>query len=103
MSEWVDVHFQALETCGNRARTAANMLTVQDVFQDSKAKQPSESAPASMFGDLSHSGTLAGQVNDVWAALKEELGTGRSRLLGVEKAIDEVETNLRKATKASTV
>ncbi|NUW30233.1 hypothetical protein HTZ77_02140 [Nonomuraea sp. SMC257] len=103
MSEWVDVHFQALETCGKRARSAANMLTVEDVFQDSSAKKPADAAQASMFGDLSHSGALAGKVNDVWSALKEELGTGRSRLQGVEKAIDQVETNLRKATKAATV
>ncbi|MEV0148067.1 MULTISPECIES: hypothetical protein [unclassified Nonomuraea] len=103
MSEWVDVHFQALETCGKRARTAANMLTVQDALQDSKAKQPSGTAPASMFGDLSNAGSLSGRVDDVWTALKDELSTGRSRLLGVEKAIEQVETSLRKATKASTV
>ena len=53
------------------------------------------------FGGLKDSGDLATDVDKVWQALKEELQAGKSRLNSVEKAIDQVETNLRKASKAS--
>jgi hypothetical protein len=101
MSDWVDVHFQALEECGKRARKAASMFDLDDAFDGTKSTAPRESASPATFGNLKDSGGLATDVDKVWQALKDELHLGKTRLNGVEKAIDQVETNLRKAAKAS--
>lgn len=101
MSGWVDVHYQALEECGKRARKVANMLDLDDAFEGTKSTAPTGQTSVKTFGGLKDSGGLATDVDKVWQALNEELQAGKSRLNSVEKAIDQVETNLRKASKAS--
>ncbi|MBT2224511.1 MULTISPECIES: hypothetical protein [Nonomuraea] len=101
MSGWVDVHYQALEECGKRARKVANMLDLDDAFEGTKSSAPTGQTSSKTFGALKDSGDLATDVDKVWRALEEELQAGKSRLNSVEKAIDQVETNLRKAAKAS--
>ncbi|NRQ40623.1 hypothetical protein HII36_53770 [Nonomuraea sp. NN258] len=97
----VDVHFSALEECGNRARRVASRLDLDDAFSGTDVKAPSEQVSGSIFGDLTGAGELADQVEKVWKALKGELKSGQSRLAAVERSIDQVESNLRKAGKAS--
>ncbi|WP_219467193.1 hypothetical protein [Nonomuraea rhizosphaerae] len=101
MSDWVDVHYRALEECGNRAHKVANMLDLDDAFEGTNSKAPTTTSTPKTFGDLKDSAALATGVDKAWQALRDELHMGKSRLNAVEAALDQVETNLRKASKAS--
>lgn len=101
MANYVDVHFQALEECGKRAHKVAKMLSLDDAFQNTESRAPTRPTATSIFGHLADSGALADAVDQVWDGLRTDLSDGESRLGSVEKAIDEVEKNLRAASKAS--
>ncbi|WP_181019849.1 hypothetical protein [Nonomuraea typhae] len=96
----VDVYYDAFDDFRTACRKAASGMNVSDaITNDPKkpVKAPGPTTDSSIFGKLAKSGTLATAVDGVWKELGDELGLVKSNLQGVERAIDQVETNLRKA------
>ncbi|MEV0993352.1 hypothetical protein [Nonomuraea sp. NPDC050202] len=97
----VDVSYKALDECRVRVRTAANEFKLDDIVADSKSKVPDERTDATLFGMLNNVTELTGKMDAAWAAIRAEIDAGRIKLESVERALNDVETNLRTAATAS--
>jgi hypothetical protein len=92
----VDVHYSALDQLRSSVKTQTGKLgAVGDKLGQSAT------VPASIFGKLDGADQMASSVGQIELLAAHEIGMGRSRLQGVETAVDQVETNLRKAEHAS--
>lgn len=96
-----DVHAQALEECGGQAHKVKNMLDPGDAFLGTSLKAPEEDIDSGVFGDVEGAAALAAKVDQVWASVRDELGAGRNRMEGVERALNDVATNFRGAERAA--
>ncbi|MFI7697916.1 hypothetical protein [Nonomuraea sp. NPDC049480] len=91
----LDLHFQALEDCASAARKVARELA------DVVSTYPAKSTDSSIFGKLTGSSGLAGVIDEVEGMVDGELGHAKSKLEGVERALDKVRDNVRTANQAS--
>jgi hypothetical protein len=91
----LDIHFEALDDC----RTSAK--TVSGKFGDLAEGYPARSADSSIFGKLAGSAGLAAAVDKVESTADGEFGKAKSLVESVERALDLVEDNVRKANSPS--
>ncbi|GLW05002.1 hypothetical protein Misp01_01320 [Microtetraspora sp. NBRC 13810] len=91
----VDIYFDALDQCRTTARKVAGDFT------ELGAAHPAASADSTMFGRLTDASTLAQAIDDVEKTLDSELGAVATKLRGVERALDDVEGNLRGVNRAT--
>ncbi|NUO96804.1 MAG: hypothetical protein HOV96_15060 [Nonomuraea sp.] len=91
----LDIHFDALDDC----RTAAK--TVAGKFGDLADGYPAKAADSSIFGKLAGSSALATAVDLVESTADREFGKAKSLVQSVERALDLVESNVRKANSPS--
>jgi len=98
---FVDVSYQAFDDCRGRVRTASKEFDLGDILKDSQAKTPAARTGATLFGTLTGAQELAAEVDAAWSGIRAEISGGHAKLDGVERALDDVETNLRKAAAAS--
>ncbi|MFI9596313.1 hypothetical protein [Nonomuraea sp. NPDC052265] len=97
----VDVSYTALDECRTRIHLASKDFALDEILKVSKSKTPAAVTEPRLFGMVEGVTDLAAKVDAVWAAVRVELGTAQRRLESVERALDEVETNLRTAATAS--
>ncbi|MGI5269178.1 hypothetical protein ACQEUU_08515 [Nonomuraea sp. CA-218870] len=93
----IDVHVQALEECGRQALRVRNMLDLDDAFVDAGRKAPQGDTDSGIFGELENAKKLASKVDEVWEAVRDELGAARNRLGNVERSLGDVAANFREA------
>ncbi|MFJ2030196.1 hypothetical protein [Streptosporangium sp. NPDC087985] len=97
-ASWVagtDIHFDALDQC----RTTTKKLAGK--YGDLGGTYPATSTDSSIFGRLADSGALAGAVDMIENTVDSELGQVKSKLEGVERALDDVQENVRKVNRAT--
>ncbi|GAA2210613.1 hypothetical protein GCM10009850_060720 [Nonomuraea monospora] len=87
----LDIHFDALDDC----RTATRTLSGQ--FGDLADGYPAERPDSTIFGRLGGSSGLADAVRTVETTCDSEFGKARSLLKSVERALDVVQDNVRRA------
>ncbi|GAA3812164.1 hypothetical protein GCM10022226_36030 [Sphaerisporangium flaviroseum] len=88
----IDLNREALAKLRTSVHTQAGKLaTVGDGFPAKDA------AASSIFGTLEGAGALAAAIGRVEGHVDRELGTVKSRLDGVERALDTIEQNVLKA------
>ncbi|TDC02125.1 hypothetical protein E1267_30070 [Nonomuraea longispora] len=87
----LDIHFDALDDCRTSARTVAGK------FLDLAEAYPHDRPDSTIFGRLSDSSALADAVRDVELAADSEFGKAKSLVSGVERALDLVQDNVRRA------
>ncbi|GAA2643071.1 MULTISPECIES: hypothetical protein [Nonomuraea] len=97
----LDVHFQALDECARAAKNASKALVPGDMMSPRKLPPlPGKLTDSTVFGRLDNSQSLAIDIDKIWRdVLGTDLGLARSKLGGVERALDKVETNIRAADK----
>ncbi|MGI5283941.1 hypothetical protein ACQEVF_11470 [Nonomuraea polychroma] len=98
---YVDVHVQALEECGRQALKVKNMLDFDDAFVDSGSKAPQGETGSGIFGTIDGAEELAVKIDEVWNAVRDDLGEGRNRMENIERALGEVALNFRDAETGS--
>ncbi|NUR83153.1 MAG: hypothetical protein HOY71_03590 [Nonomuraea sp.] len=98
---YVDAPFKAFEDCRQRVRWAAKRFDVDDTIKETKSQMPKGNVESALFGTVTGADTLATSVNHLWGGINVEFALGKMRLEATEGALDEVESNLRKAGKAS--
>ncbi|WP_187414503.1 hypothetical protein [Nonomuraea sp. PA05] len=98
---FVDASYQAFDECRTRVRTASQEFNLADILKDSKSKTPAERTDPTLFGMLNNVTDLTAQMDATWAAVRAEIESGRLKLAEVERALSDVETNLRTAAAAS--
>jgi hypothetical protein len=87
----LDIHFDALDDC----RTSAKTLIGK--FGDLADGYPAERPDSTIFGRLSDSSALADAVRGVETTCDSEFGKAKSLVESVERALDLVQDNVRKA------
>jgi hypothetical protein len=87
----LDIHFEALDDC----RTSAK--TLMGKFGDLADGYPAERPDSTIFGRLGGSSGLADAVRAVETACDSEFGKAKSLLESVERALDLVQDNVRRA------
>jgi hypothetical protein len=93
----IDLNREALARLRVSVHTQAGKLAaVGDGFPAKDAASPS------LFGTLTGAADLAAAIGRVEGHVDRELGTVKSRLDGVERALDTIEDNVRKAEHATT-
>ncbi|MFI9550143.1 hypothetical protein [Nonomuraea endophytica] len=97
----VDVSYQAFDECRTRIRAASKEFDLDFILKDSQAKPPAELTDAKLFGKLDGAAQLAAKVDATWTGIRVELDSGQIKLESVERALNDVETNLRTADKAA--
>ncbi|MEU7877329.1 hypothetical protein [Microbispora bryophytorum] len=91
-----DIHFQALESC----RTAVSKAWGQyESLHGGLPETPGTRAAA--FGHVDGAAALAAAVDTAYAALTVEVADARTKLKGVERALESVQDNVRTAHKAT--
>ncbi|MEU1387768.1 MULTISPECIES: hypothetical protein [unclassified Nonomuraea] len=99
---FVDVSYKAFDECRTQINIAAKKIDVDDILKVGKSKPPATQTDGSkLFGKLNDAAELAAQMDGTWSAIRNEIESGRLKLESVERALDAVETNLRKAETAS--
>ncbi|MBN6056481.1 hypothetical protein JYK22_31425, partial [Nonomuraea sp. RK-328] len=90
----LDVHYKALEECGNAAYRLA-----KDFDQAyGELKPAAETDAAKLLGKLDGAAALVGQIKKVESeTVKKEFGEAADRLRAVEKALDQVQSNVKEA------
>ncbi|GGL14863.1 hypothetical protein Sme01_16160 [Sphaerisporangium melleum] len=88
----LDVNYDALAKLRVAVNTQAGRLA--GIGDDFPARQ---AASSSLFGTLTGAAELAAAIGSVERHVDEELGVVKTRLDGVERALDTVETNVRNA------
>ncbi|NUR88107.1 MAG: hypothetical protein HOY71_28810 [Nonomuraea sp.] len=91
----LDIHFDALDDCRIAAKTVAGK------FGDLAEGYPAKAADSSIFGKLADSSALATAVDLVESTADREFGKAKSLVQSVERALDLVESNVRKANTPS--
>ncbi|MEU4542666.1 hypothetical protein [Nonomuraea dietziae] len=94
----MDIHFEALDKCRRDALKAAGQYESVDLAMPEKASTPTDST---IFGKVGGAGGLAEAVDTAWNTLSSELGQAKKKLGSVERALDTVMDNVRKAHKAT--
>ncbi|MFI6180028.1 hypothetical protein ACIA8R_31115 [Nonomuraea sp. NPDC051191] len=97
----VDVSYTALDECRTRIHVASKDFALEEILKVSQSKTPAEVTPPDLFGKLDGAGDLAAKISATWTAVRVELGSAQRRLENVERALDQVETNLHEAATAS--
>ncbi|MFF0866742.1 hypothetical protein ACFYUV_33630 [Nonomuraea sp. NPDC003560] len=97
----VDVSYKALDECRTRVHIASKDFALDEILKASKSQTPADTTEPRVLGMIPGVTDLAAKIDAVWAAVRVELGSGQGRLEAVERALDEVESNLRKAATAS--
>lgn len=100
-SDLVDVSYKAFDDCRQRVRTAVKQFDMQDVMTESKSKTPPMETDGKIFGNVAFIDKLLGLVDTTSHGVQNEIEIGNAKLKSVENALDQVETNLRAAEKAS--
>lgn len=93
----VDVHFSALDRCRTAAKTGATN------FETLLEKYPAAATDSSLFGKVAGASALATVIDGVENTVSDERDEVVSKLRGTERALDDVETNIREADKAGEV
>ncbi|MFC4584701.1 hypothetical protein [Sphaerisporangium corydalis] len=93
----IDLNREALAKLRVSVNTQAGKLALIGDGFPSK-----DGAGSSMFGKLAGAEALAGAVGRVEGHADGELGTVKSRLDGVERALDTIESNIQKAEHGTT-
>ncbi|MBX6385162.1 MAG: hypothetical protein IRZ07_19695 [Microbispora sp.] len=91
-----DIHFQALESCRIAVRKAWGQY---ESLHGGLPEAPG--TPAAVFGHVDGAAALADAVDTAYAALTAEVGDARTKLKGVEQALESVQDNVRTANKAT--
>ncbi|MEU1386289.1 MULTISPECIES: hypothetical protein [unclassified Nonomuraea] len=91
----LDIHFEALDDCRIAAHAVANK------FGDLADGFPATAVDSSIFGKLAGSSALATVVDGVEGVTDRECGKAKSLVQSVERALDLVESNVRKANDPS--
>ncbi|GGQ02559.1 hypothetical protein GCM10010140_35920 [Streptosporangium pseudovulgare] len=90
----VDIHFQMLDQCRTTAKTLAGK------FEELGGQYPAKTADSSVFGRLTDSSGLAAALDTVEKTLDDQLGRVGKKLRLVERALDQVQDNVRGANRA---
>ncbi|MFI6918569.1 hypothetical protein ACIBIZ_01350 [Nonomuraea spiralis] len=91
MMAGLDIHFDALDDC----RIAANGVVGK--FGDLADDYPAKAADSTIFGKLADSSALATVVDRVENTADREFSKAKSLVQSVERAMDLVQSNVRKA------
>ncbi|WP_336207641.1 hypothetical protein [Nonomuraea sp. LPB2021202275-12-8] len=91
----LDIHFDALDDC----RSAAKRLAGK--FGELAEGYPAETTSSSIFGKLAGVSALATAVDGVEKTASSEFGKAKTLVEGVERALDQVQDNVRTANKPS--
>ncbi|MCG5218956.1 hypothetical protein [Streptosporangium sp. KLBMP 9127] len=94
----MEIHFEALDRCRTAARTASGDFETLDGDMPNTASKPTESA---IFGTVDGASGLASAIDSGWGTLSDELGDAKVKLDGVERALSDVEENVREANRAT--
>ncbi|MEV6865741.1 hypothetical protein AB0M44_32690 [Streptosporangium subroseum] len=92
-----DLHFPTLDKCCSAVKKPATRL------EERGDPYPAKAAGSTAFGNRAGSSGLATILDRIESAVDGEPGRLTGRLLLVERALDEVETNIRRADKAGEV
>ncbi|MFG1703413.1 hypothetical protein ACFLIM_09475 [Nonomuraea sp. M3C6] len=87
----LDIHFDALDDC----RTSAK--TLKGKFGDLADDYPADRPDSTIFGRLGDSSALADAVRSVETTADNEFGKAKSLMESVERALDLVQDNVRRA------
>nr|WP_189181284.1 hypothetical protein [Microbispora rosea] len=91
-----DIHFQALESC----RTAVRRAWGQ--YESLHGGLPdSPDTGSALFGRVDGAAALAEAVDTAYGVLSAETADARTKLKGVERALEAVQDNVRTAHKAT--
>lgn len=90
----LDVHEKALQDCGDAAYRLAKDF--DGAYGELKPAVALDGV-AKLFGKLAGAGALAGQIKKVEDDAKKEFGAAADRLRAVEKALEQVERNVKEA------
>lgn len=94
----VDVYFQALDECADTAGKVGKRLVPADLLP--KDAPPPKSFDSFVFGRLGNSKALSEQVENIWKeTITTDLQQGGKKLEAVERALDQVQKNIRTADK----
>ncbi|MFI6787893.1 hypothetical protein ACIBG4_11235 [Nonomuraea sp. NPDC050383] len=93
----LDLRYEALDD----GQTVAREL-VKD-YRAAAGGYPAATADSLMFGRLDGSSALAGLLDEVEQIISDDLEYAHRRLSGVESALEDVRSNVKKAEKASTI
>ncbi|MEV3984452.1 hypothetical protein [Nonomuraea sp. NPDC049758] len=96
----VDVSYKALDECRTQINIAAKKMFLDDLLRLSPSKPPAQT-DASLFGKLNGAPELAALMDAAWTAIRVEIESCRLKLESAERALDDVENNLRTAGTAS--
>ncbi|GAA4940433.1 hypothetical protein HD597_008969 [Nonomuraea thailandensis] len=91
----LDIHYDALDDC----RTAARTLMGQ--FGGLADDYPAARPDSTIFGRVGGASALADAVRDVETTCDSEFGKVKSLLESVERALDLVQSNVRRANDPS--
>ncbi|MFI6918934.1 hypothetical protein ACIBIZ_03185 [Nonomuraea spiralis] len=97
----VGVSYKALDECRTQINIAAKKFSVDEILKISQRPPPAELTDVKLFAKLDGARELATQMDATWVAIRVEIDSGQLKLESVERALDDVETNLRKAETAS--
>ncbi|MGV9306424.1 MULTISPECIES: hypothetical protein [unclassified Nonomuraea] len=98
---FVDVSYKAFDECRTRINIAAKGFDLDEIFKKTKSKPPAELTDAKLFGKLDGAQELAAKMDAAWSGIRVELDSAQLKLESVERALNDVEANLRKAEKDS--
>jgi cystathionine beta-lyase/cystathionine gamma-synthase len=98
---FVDVSYKAFDDCRTQVHKASQELNLSAVFALIPSGMPADVTDPKIFGLLAEANNVAVLMDTTWAGIRTELTSGQGKLNLVERALDEVETNLRKAETAS--
>ncbi|WP_328855629.1 hypothetical protein OHB01_16935 [Microbispora hainanensis] len=91
-----DIHFQALESCRTAVRKAWGQY---ESLHGGLPETPG--ARAADFGHVDGAAALAAAVDTAYSALTSEAADARTKLKGVERALETVQDNVRTANEAT--
>ncbi|MEV0236476.1 hypothetical protein [Nonomuraea sp. NPDC050786] len=91
----LDIHFDALDDCRSSAKTLIGK------FGDLADGYPAGRPDSTIFGKLGDSSALADAVSTVETTADSEFGQVKSLVESVERALDQVQENVRRANDPS--
>ncbi|MCF6467745.1 hypothetical protein FAF44_04880 [Nonomuraea sp. MG754425] len=93
----VDVSYQVFDECRGRVRETAKAFVLAEIIKETKSVDPGAVTHPALFGTLARAQELTTKMQNIWSGIGGEIESGRTKLDLVERALDEVETNLRAA------
>lgn len=87
----VDIHYEALDRCRTAARNTSGHYDDLDAGMPETAQIPTSTT---IFGAVADAAGLASAIDTAWDVLSDEVTDAKHKLLGVERALDQVENNV---------